>query len=51
MEKGKAQILLKLCAQYLSPQFPSWSTHDKKAFKTKHNKLVILLLYQTDDAN
>lgn len=30
--KGK-QILLKLCAQYLYPQFPSWSTDDKKALK------------------
>lgn len=33
--RKEKQILLKLCAQYLSPQCPSWNTDDKKGFKSE----------------
>ena len=39
----KKQVLLKFCAQYLSPYFPNWNTDGKKQENEMSTDCVILV--------
>ena len=39
----KKQVLLKFCAQYLSPQFPNWNTDGKKQENEMSTDFVVLV--------